>query len=78
QLTHSQPIGDWTLGANIGWFDGKEDGSALAGDLDNRTWSGLFSAKIGSSPFPPRKRRRSPRRPMRSAPTMATTSRSAR
>ncbi|WP_236235002.1 OprD family porin [Pseudomonas tohonis] len=51
QLTHSQPIGDWTLGANIGWFDGKEDGSALAGDLDNRTWSGLFSAKIGGNTF---------------------------
>ncbi|MBD9503780.1 OprD family porin [Pseudomonas sp. PDM17] len=51
QLVHSQPIGDWTLGANLGYFNGKEDGSALAGDLDNRTWFGLFSAKYGASTF---------------------------
>ncbi|WP_273826100.1 OprD family outer membrane porin, partial [Pseudomonas asplenii] len=31
-LVHSQPLGDWTLGANLGFFYGKEDGSALAGD----------------------------------------------
>ncbi|OWJ96185.1 porin [Pseudomonas sp. A46] len=51
QLMHSQPVGDWTLGANLGFFNGKEDGSALAGDLDNRTWSGLFSARYGSNTF---------------------------
>jgi hypothetical protein len=50
-LVHSQPLGDWTLGANLGYFYGKEDGSALAGNLDNRTWSGLFSAKYGSNTF---------------------------
>ncbi|WP_036992141.1 OprD family outer membrane porin, partial [Metapseudomonas furukawaii] len=33
QVMHSQPVGDWTLGANLGFFNGKEDGSALAGDL---------------------------------------------
>jgi hypothetical protein len=27
-LSHSQPLGDWTLGANLGYFIGKEDGSA--------------------------------------------------
>ncbi|MCP1623730.1 OprD family porin [Pseudomonas nitroreducens] len=51
QLQHSQPLGDWVLGANIGYFWGKEDGSARAGDLDNRTFSGLFSAKYGASTF---------------------------
>lgn len=50
-LIHSQPIGDWTLGANLGFFYGKEDGSARAGDLDNKTWSGLFSAKYGGHTF---------------------------
>ncbi|KPA98204.1 OprD family porin, partial [Pseudomonas asplenii] len=50
-LVHSQPLGDWTLGANLGFFYGKEDGSALAGDLENRTWSGLFSAKYGGNTF---------------------------
>lgn len=51
QLSHSQPIGDWTLGANLGYFRGNEDGSELAGELDNRTWSGLFSAKFGGNTF---------------------------
>ncbi|MEX3775942.1 OprD family porin [Pseudomonas sp. MYb118] len=50
-LTHSQPVGDWTLGANLGYFIGKEDGSALAGDLDNKTWSALLSAKYGGHTF---------------------------
>ena len=51
QLQHSQPVGDWTLGANLGYFQGEDDGSALAGELDNRTYSGLFSAKIGGNTF---------------------------
>lgn len=51
QVVHSQPVGDWTLGANLGYFTGKEDGSALAGDLDNRTWSALLSAKYGGNTF---------------------------
>ena len=51
QLTHSQPIGDWTLGANLGYFQGEDDGSARAGKLDNKTYSGLFSAKYGSNTF---------------------------
>ncbi|MCW2291022.1 hypothetical protein M2262_001072 [Pseudomonas sp. BIGb0408] len=49
QLTHSQPIGDWTLGANLGYFQGEDDGSAKAGKLDNKVYSGLFSAKYGSN-----------------------------
>ena len=50
-LIHSQPFGGWTLGANLGFFYGKEDGSARAGDLDNKTWSGLFSARYGGHTF---------------------------
>ncbi|RON50276.1 OprD family porin [Pseudomonas frederiksbergensis] len=50
-LSHSQPIGDWTLGANLGFFTGKEDGSALAGDLDNKTTFAMLSAKYGGSTF---------------------------
>ncbi|GLZ86893.1 porin [Metapseudomonas resinovorans] len=51
QVMHSQPVGDWTLGANLGYFNGKENGSALAGDLDNQTWSALLSAKYGGNTF---------------------------
>jgi hypothetical protein len=51
QLVHSQPLGDWTLGANLGYFWGREDGSARAGDLDNRTISALLSAKYGGNTF---------------------------
>ena len=51
QVQHFQPLGDWVLGANLGYFRGKEDGSARAGDLDNRTVSGLFSAKYGAGTF---------------------------
>lgn len=50
-LLHSQPIGDWTLGANLGFFTGKEDGNKLAGDLDNKTTYALLSARYGGSTF---------------------------
>ncbi|WP_338525948.1 OprD family porin [Pseudomonas batumici] len=50
-LVHSQPLGDWTLGANLGYFYGKDDGSARAGELENKTLSGLFSAKYGGNTF---------------------------
>ncbi|NUU35541.1 OprD family porin [Pseudomonas sp. C2B4] len=51
QLVHSQPLGAWTLGANLGYFWGSEEGSARAGDLDNKTMYGLFSAKYGGNTF---------------------------
>ncbi|MGJ7514969.1 OprD family porin [Pseudomonas baetica] len=51
QVQHSQPLGDWILGANLGYFQGGEDGSELAGKLDNKTYSGLFSAKLGGNTF---------------------------
>jgi len=44
-VLHSQPIGDVTLGANLGYFWGEEDGNKLAGDLDNKTAYALLSAK---------------------------------
>lgn len=50
-LVHSQPIDNWVLGANLGYFNGEDDGSSLAGALDNQTYSGLFSAKTGSHAF---------------------------
>lgn len=50
-LTHSQPIGSWVLGANLGLFIGKDDGSHLDGDLDNKTMSGLFSAQYKGNTF---------------------------
>ncbi|MFJ5297127.1 OprD family porin [Pseudomonas sp. NPDC088368] len=51
QLVHSQPIGNVTVGANLGYFIGDEDGAALAGGQNNRTFSGLFSVKTGASVF---------------------------
>ncbi len=44
-VLHSQPIADVTLGANLGYFWGNEDGNKLAGDLDNKTAYALLSAK---------------------------------
>lgn len=51
QLQHRQPVGAWTLGANLGYFWGSEDGSARAGDLDNRTLSIMLSARHGGNTF---------------------------
>ncbi|WP_349616177.1 OprD family porin [Azotobacter salinestris] len=49
QLLHTQPLGkEWTLGANLGYFDGEEDGEALEGHLDNKVLSGLFSLKYNA------------------------------
>lgn len=50
QVLHTQPLGDnLVLTANLGYFTGKEEGSALAGDLDNKTYSGLFGLQFGSN-----------------------------
>jgi hypothetical protein len=51
QLSHSQPLGAWTLGANLGYFHGDDDGAKRAGELDNKTYSGMFSAKYGGNTF---------------------------
>ncbi|MFI8747040.1 OprD family porin [Pseudomonas sp. NPDC077186] len=51
QLTHSQPVGDWVLGANLGYFDGKDEGAAKAGKLDNKVYQGAFTARTGNNSF---------------------------
>ncbi|MEZ1315166.1 OprD family porin [Pseudomonas fluorescens] len=50
-LTHTQPVGQWVLGANLGYFSGEDDGKKLAGALDNTTWSALLSARFQASTF---------------------------
>lgn len=46
-LKHSEPVGDWTLGATVGYFDSAEDGEQMIGKLDNRAAFGMFSARHG-------------------------------
>jgi hypothetical protein len=50
-LKHSQPIGDWVLGANLGYYDAKEDGSKKLGKIDNQAFFSLLSAKRGGHTF---------------------------
>lgn len=46
-LLHKQQFADWTLGANVGYFIDKEDGSARIGEVQSHTAYGLFSARLG-------------------------------
>ena len=50
-LKHSQPLGAWTLGANLGYYDAQEDGERLLGDIDNQALFALLSAKHGGHSF---------------------------
>ncbi|WAN11226.1 OprD family porin [Stutzerimonas balearica] len=50
-LKHSQPLGDWTLAANLGYYDSTEDGDQLIGRLDNQAFYSLFSARRGGHTF---------------------------
>lgn len=50
-LKHSEPLGDWTLGANLGYYDSREDGKKLLGTIDNRAFFSLLSAKRGGHTF---------------------------
>lgn len=50
-IKHSEPVGNWVLGANIGYFDSKEDGEKLIGKIDNQAAYSLLSAKYGGSTF---------------------------
>ncbi|TWE07210.1 outer membrane OprD family porin [Pseudomonas sp. AG1028] len=50
-LKHSEPVGAWTLGANLGYFDSQEDGDKLLGDIDNQAFYSLISAKHGGHTF---------------------------
>lgn len=46
-LKHSQPLGDWVLGANIGFYDSREDGERLLGEIDNQALFSQLSLKRG-------------------------------
>ena len=50
-LKHSEPVGSWTLGANLGYFDSSEDGDELAGKIDNQAFYTMLSAKQGGHTF---------------------------
>lgn len=50
-LRHSEPVGDWLLSANIGFYDSEEDGDRLLGDIDNRALYSLLSARHGGHTF---------------------------
>ncbi|HYQ39693.1 MAG TPA: OprD family porin [Pseudomonas sp.] len=47
-LKHSLPVGSWTFGANLGYFDSREDGKHLIGKIDNQAFYSLLSAKYGA------------------------------
>jgi hypothetical protein len=48
---HSQPVGDWVLGANLGYYDAHEDGSQKLGKIDNQAFFSLLSARRGGHTF---------------------------
>jgi hypothetical protein len=48
---HSQPVGDWVLGANLGYYSAREDGDHLLGTIDNRAFFSVLSAKRGGHTF---------------------------
>ncbi len=48
---HSQPMGDWVLGANLGYYDASEDGSEMLGKIDNQAFFSLLSANVMATPF---------------------------
>ncbi|MFQ6575282.1 OprD family porin [Pseudomonas sp. UM16] len=50
-LKHNQPVGDWVLGANLGYFSAKEQGESRIGDIDNQAFYSLLSAKRGGHTF---------------------------
>jgi hypothetical protein len=50
-LKHSEPLGAWTLGANLGFYDSAEDGKQLLGEIDNQALFALLSAKHGGHTF---------------------------
>ncbi|WP_193072142.1 OprD family porin [Pseudomonas sp. FME51] len=50
-IKHSEPMGDWVLGANIGFYDSREDGDKLLGDIDNQAAFSQLSARYGGHSF---------------------------
>ncbi|MFD2836561.1 OprD family porin [Azotobacter vinelandii] len=52
EIRHLQPLGkNWSLSSRLGLFSGEEDGRGEAGDLDNKTLTGLFALKAGANTF---------------------------
>ncbi|TWH75864.1 outer membrane OprD family porin [Azomonas agilis] len=52
QIQHKQILSEgMSLNANIGYFDGEDDGKALSGKLDNKVLSGLFWLTSGNHKF---------------------------
>ncbi|MDH4608783.1 OprD family porin [Pseudomonas sp. BN102] len=50
-LKHAEPVGNWVLGANMGFYDSSEDGKKLIGKVDNQAFYSLLSAKRGGHTF---------------------------
>lgn len=50
-LKHSEPLGAWTLGVNLGYYDAAESGKQLAGEIDNQAFHAMLSAKHGGHTF---------------------------
>lgn len=50
-LKHSEPLGDWVLGASLGFYDSSEDGKQLIGPIDNQALFSLLSARHGGHTF---------------------------
>nr|WP_017675549.1 OprD family porin [Pseudomonas chengduensis] len=46
-LKHSQPVGDWVLGSNVGFYDSQEDGDKLLGRIDNQAAFLQLTARHG-------------------------------
>lgn len=44
---HSQPLGTWTLGANLGFYDSSDSGQGRLGAIDNQALFALLSARHG-------------------------------
>ena len=50
-LKHSEPVGDWVFGANLGFYESQEDGERMLGEIDNQALFSLLSAKRGGHTF---------------------------
>lgn len=52
QVVHTQKLAeDWVAKADVGYFQGRDNGDQLDGHLSNETYTGMFSLKHGASTF---------------------------
>lgn len=49
QAVHAFALGEWQLKANLGFFRGTDDGRAIAGEMDNKTYTAQFSVRKGGN-----------------------------